>query len=151
MADAHYPPPRLPVPRGGVAAFLGTRFGSIIVVGVVIALLMALLSLPVVIPAGAFARDTAKRLGNIPPLPKVGPLAQRTTIYASNGSRLGMLADENRVVVPIKQIPKIVRDAVVAIEDDRFYEHRGIDLRGIARAAVEDIRSGAIEQGGSST
>jgi membrane peptidoglycan carboxypeptidase len=149
MADAHYPPPRLPVPRGGVAAFLGTRFGSIIVVGVVIALLMALLSLPVVIPAGAFARDTAKRLGNIPPLPKVGPLAQRTTIYASNGSRLGMLADENRVVVPIKQIPKIVRDAVVAIEDDRFYEHRGIDLRGIARAAVEDIRSGAIKQGGS--
>jgi membrane peptidoglycan carboxypeptidase len=149
MADAHFPPPRLPVPRGRFAAFLGTRFGSIIVVGVVIALLMALMSLPVVIPAGAFARDTAKRLGNIPPLPKVAPLAQRTTIYAANGKQLGVLADENRVVVPISQIPKKVRDAVVAIEDDRFYEHKGIDLRGIARAAVEDIRSGAIEQGGS--
>lgn len=149
MADAHFPPPRLPASRGRVAAFLGTRLGSIIVVGVVIALLMALMSLPVVIPAGAFARDTAKRLGNIPPLPKVGPLAQRTTIYAADGSKLGVLADENRVVVSIKQIPKIVRDAVVAIEDDRFYEHRGIDFRGIARAAVEDIRSGAIEQGGS--
>jgi membrane peptidoglycan carboxypeptidase len=149
MADAHYPPPRLPAPLGHAAKLLGTRFGSIIVVGVVMALLMALLALPVVIPAGALARDTAKRLGDIPPLPKVGPLAQRTTIYAANGSRLGFLADENRVVVPISQIPKVVRDAVVAIEDDRFYEHKGIDLRGIARAAVEDIRSGKIEQGGS--
>src|SRR6266536_786538 len=82
-------------------------------------------------------------------LPILGPLAQRTTIYASNGKQLGVLADENRVVVRINQIPKIVRDAVVAIEDDRFYEHKGIDFRGIARAAVEDIRSGAIEQGGS--
>jgi membrane peptidoglycan carboxypeptidase len=149
MADAHYPPPRLPAPMGRVVMLLGTRIGSIVVVGVVIALLMALLSLPIVIPAGALARDTAKRLGAIPPLPKVAPLAQRTTIYAANGSRLGFLADENRVVVPISQIPKVVKDAVVAIEDDRFYEHKGIDLRGIARAAVEDIRSKKIEQGGS--
>jgi membrane peptidoglycan carboxypeptidase len=120
-----------------------------VVIGVAIALLMALMSLPIVIPAGAFARDTAKRLGNIPPLPKVAPLAQRTTVYDANGKQLGVLADENRVIVHIKQIPKMVRDAVVAIEDDRFYEHKGIDFRGIARAAVEDIRSGAIEQGGS--
>jgi membrane peptidoglycan carboxypeptidase len=134
---------------GRVAALLGTRFGSIVVIGVAIALLMALLSLPVVIPAGALARDTAKRLGNIPPLPKVGPLAQTTTVYAANGTQLGTLADENRKVVSIRQIPKMVRDAVVAIEDDRFYEHKGIDFRGIARAAVEDIRSGDIEQGGS--
>jgi membrane peptidoglycan carboxypeptidase len=149
MADAHFPPPRLASPTGRVAALLGTRFGSIVVIGVALALLMALLSLPVVIPAGALARDTAKRLGNIPPLPKVGPLAQTTTIYAANGTQLGTLADENRKVVSIKQIPKMVRDAVIAIEDDRFYEHKGIDFRGIARAAVEDIRSGDIQQGGS--
>jgi membrane peptidoglycan carboxypeptidase len=149
MADAHFPPPRLASPMGRVAALLGTRFGSIVVIGVAIALLMALLSLPVVIPAGALARDTAKRLGNIPPLPKVGPLAQTTTVYAANGTQLGTLADENRKVVSIKQIPKMVRDAVIAIEDDRFYEHKGIDFRGIARAAVEDIRSGDIQQGGS--
>jgi membrane peptidoglycan carboxypeptidase len=149
MADAHFPPPRLPSPLGRVAALLGTRFGSIVVIGVATGLLLSLLALPVVIPAGALARDTAKRLGNIPPLPKVGKLAQTTTVYAANGSQLGTLADENRKVVSIKQIPKMVRDAVVAIEDDRFYEHKGIDFRGIARAAVEDIRSGDIEQGGS--
>jgi len=151
MADAHYPPPRFPTPRIrlGLAGLLGTRVGSIIVVGVVIALLLALMALPVVIPAGALARDTAKRLGNIPPLPKVGQLAQRTNIYAANGSRLATLFEENRLYVTIDQIPKTVRNAVVAIEDDRFYEHHGVDLRGIARAAVEDIRSGSIEQGGS--
>jgi len=149
MADAHYPTPRFPAPRYRLAGFLGSRIASIVVVGVATGLLLALMALPVVIPAGVLARDAAKRLGNIPPLPKVGPLAQRTNIYAADGSRLATLFEENRVYVPIGQIPKIVKDAVVAIEDDRFYEHHGVDFRGIARAAVEDIRSGAIEQGGS--
>jgi membrane peptidoglycan carboxypeptidase len=118
-------------------------------VGVVMALLLALTTLPVVVPAGALVRDTARRLGDVPPLPKVGPLAQRSNIYAANGSRLATLFDENRVYVPLKQIPKYLRDAVVAIEDDRFYEHSGVDFRGIARAAVADLKAGTIEQGGS--
>src|SRR6266511_2721504 len=157
MADAHYPNPRIPAPRGWrqlilslrLPAFLGTRVGGMIGVGVVMALLLALTTLPVVVPTGALVRDTAKRLGNVPPLPKVGPLAQRSNIYAANGRQLATLADENRAYVPLKQIPKVLRDAVVAIEDDRFYEHTGVDLRGIARAAVADLRAGSIEQGGS--
>jgi membrane peptidoglycan carboxypeptidase len=158
MADAHYPNPRIPAPQGwrpGVrgtrigAFLLGTRLGGIIGVGVVMALLLALTALPVVVPSGALVRDTAKRLGNFGPAPKPGTLAQRSNIYAANGARLATLFDENRAYVPLKQIPKFVRDAVVAIEDDRFYEHSGIDWRGIARAAVADLKAGSIEQGGS--
>jgi membrane peptidoglycan carboxypeptidase len=161
MADAHYPNPRIPAPprgwRPGVvgvgarfAALLGTRLGGMIGVGVVMALLLALTTLPLVVPTGALVRDTAKRLGNVPPLPKSGEqLALRSDIYAANGKRLDTLFDENRVYVPLRSIPKFVRDAVVAIEDDRFYEHTGVDFRGIARAAVADIRAGSIEQGGS--
>ena len=50
--------------------------------------------------------------------------------------------DENRKVVPLKDIPRRVRDAVIAIEDDRFFEHDSVDFRGIARAAVTDMRLG---------
>ena len=52
-------------------------------------------------------------------------------------------------MVRLKDIPKRVRNAVLAIEDDRFYQHDGVDFRGIARAAVTDLRSGRIAQGGS--
>jgi penicillin-binding protein 1A len=52
-------------------------------------------------------------------------------------------------VVGLKHIPRRVRDAVVAIEDDRFFQHDGVDFRGIARAAVADLRSGRYAQGGS--
>ncbi|HZD00609.1 MAG TPA: transglycosylase domain-containing protein [Actinomycetes bacterium] len=158
MADAHYPNPRIPAPRGGRrgvrntrvgALLLGTRLGGIIGVGVVMALLLALSALPVVVPSGALVRDTAKRLGDFGPAPKPGTLAQRSNIYAANGARLATLFDENRVYLPLKKIPKFVRDAVVAIEDDRFYEHSGIDWRGIARAAIADLKAGSIEQGGS--
>src|ERR687888_771844 len=160
MADAHYPNSRIPAPPRGwrpsfvgvgarFAALLGTRLGGMIGVGVVMALLLALTTLPLVVPTGALVRDTAKRLGNVPPLPKAGELALRSDIYAANGKRLDTLYDENRVYVPLRNIPKQVRDAVVAIEDDRFYEHSGVDFRGIARAAVADIKAGSIEQGGS--
>src|SRR5919198_3637145 len=157
MADAHYPNPRIPAPGGWrtgvvgarIVALLGTRVGGMIGVGVVMALLLALTALPVVVPTGALVRDTAKRLGDVPPLPKSGELALRSDIYAANGKRLDTLFDENRVYVPLRNIPKIVRDAVVAIEDDRFYEHSGVDFRGIAGAAVADIKAGSIEQGGS--
>jgi membrane peptidoglycan carboxypeptidase len=52
-------------------------------------------------------------------------------------------------VVSLKDIPHRVRKAVVAIEDDRFFQHDGVDFRGIARAAVADLRSGRYAQGGS--
>ena len=157
MADAQYPNPRIPTPGGWrpsvpglrLGALLGTRLGGMIGVGVAMALLLALTTLPVVVPAGTLVRDTAKRLGNFGPAPKPGTLAQRSNIYAANGTRLETLFDENRAYVHLKQIPKALRDAVVAIEDDRFYEHSGIDWHGIARAAVADLRAGSIEQGGS--
>src|SRR5206468_8782464 len=58
-------------------------------------------------------------------------------------------AGENRTVIPIGQIPLMVRNAVVAIEDERFYEHRGVDVKAIARAALEDAKQGRIAQGAS--
>jgi penicillin-binding protein 1A len=73
----------------------------------------------------------------------------KTTIYDARGIPLADLYAEKRIIVPIKDIPQHLKDAVVAIEDERFYSHSGIDLRGIARAVYRALRSGAITEGGS--
>lgn len=70
---------------------------------------------------------------------------QQTTVYASDGkTEIATLYDQNRVVVPLSQIAPIMRKAQVAIEDKRFYEHGGVDLRGIAAAVAGKVGGGAV-------
>lgn len=89
-------------------------------------------------------------------IPLLDPAAQRAqvdgVVYASNGrSVLAVLrGDESRVLLPnIGDISPIMRQAIVSVEDRRFYEHNGIDLRGIVRALWQDIRSQGVVEGGS--
>jgi len=72
-----------------------------------------------------------------------------TVIIARDGTRLARLYDKYKVYVPITQIPPVLREAVVAVEDERFYTHRGVDARGIMRAALANYRHEAITQGAS--
>lgn len=75
---------------------------------------------------------------------------RNTVVYAADGSVLAEWhGDENRTIVPLEQVPPHLRDAVVAIEDRRFYEHRGVDLQGLMRAAKTNAEQGEIRQGGS--
>ncbi|HTF58981.1 MAG TPA: transglycosylase domain-containing protein [Actinomycetes bacterium] len=131
---------------------MGGRLVLIVALITAVALVATVALLPLVVPAGGLARDTVDRLGDVPPLQKTLPdPAQRSVIYAADGKTplATLWLDENRKVVRLKDIPKRVRNAVVAIEDDRFFQHSGVDFRGIARAAVTDLRSGHIAQGGS--
>jgi penicillin-binding protein 1A len=88
-------------------------------------------------------------------IPNLDPAAQRTDIdtvvYASNGrSVLAVLrGEESRVLVGTEDIAPIMRQAIVSVEDKRFFEHDGIDMRGVLRALWADIRSQAIVEGGS--
>jgi penicillin-binding protein 1A len=73
-----------------------------------------------------------------------------SVVYAGNGSKLGLIAsDEARDPVSIKRIPKQLQLATVAIEDQRFYEHGGVDPEGILRAAVKNLEAGKTVEGGS--
>jgi penicillin-binding protein 1A len=77
-------------------------------------------------------------------------LAQTSRIYDSRGRLITTLhAEENRRPVPLSRIPESVRDAVVAIEDQRFWTHRGVDLKAMMRATYVNLSTGGIEQGGS--
>ncbi|HWI72070.1 MAG TPA: transglycosylase domain-containing protein, partial [Baekduia sp.] len=73
-----------------------------------------------------------------------------SVIYAADGSRLGFISsDVLRTPVTGGQIPQVVRDATVAIEDRRFFEHKGVDFEGVIRAALKNLESKDDVQGGS--
>jgi len=77
-------------------------------------------------------------------------LAQSSKIYDGDGRLLTTLHGvENRTVVPLARISKVAKDAVVAIEDERFYEHGGVDVRAVLRALIANITSRDVREGGS--
>lgn len=78
------------------------------------------------------------------------PLAQTSFLYASDGSLITPLhATEDRVVLRRGEMPGFLRDATVAIEDRRFFQHHGVDPEAIARAAWMNLTSGEVVEGGS--
>ncbi|HWT23917.1 MAG TPA: transglycosylase domain-containing protein [Solirubrobacteraceae bacterium] len=87
-----------------------------------------------------------------PPLASIDPkpIGQNTRVYAADGSSLGFIqADELRLPVRGDQIPQVLKDATVAIEDERFYQHKGVDYEGVIRAAITNVASRRTVQGGS--
>ncbi len=77
------------------------------------------------------------------------PPSQATRIYAANGELIASLYRENRAYVRLSEIPAVLQQAVIAIEDERFYQHRGVDVRGILRAAWRNLTRQSVVEGGS--
>jgi len=83
-------------------------------------------------------------------LPAAPPPIQTTYLYDRDGNLVTTLhAEVNRTLIPLSDMPRSVRKAVVAVEDAQFYEHPGFDVVGIARAAWNDLIAGEAVQGGS--
>jgi penicillin-binding protein 1A len=75
--------------------------------------------------------------------------AAPSRILDAKGRLITTIGEENRENVPLSRIPLAMQQATVAIEDSRFWSHRGVDVRGIVRAAEANARAGAVEEGGS--
>lgn len=89
---------------------------------------------------------------DLPDIKDFSPIVNALTskIYASDGKMIGTLhGEQNRELVAFKQIPKNLINAVVSIEDERFYEHKGIDFEAIFRSLLINLKSGKVAQGGS--
>jgi penicillin-binding protein 1A len=90
--------------------------------------------------------QSAPAIGTLRPILTDGS----SQVFAADGTRLGYIqSDELRSPVSWGEIPTDLKNATVAIEDQRFYQNDGIDITGIFRAAIKDITSGAVVQGGS--
>jgi penicillin-binding protein 1A len=115
---------------------------------------LAWLAAAVLAVAGAICALVAVALAvAYPNLPSIDSLTEYRPklplkVYSSDGVLLGEFGEERRSFTPIAQVPKVMRDAVLAIEDARFYDHSGVDVVGIARAALAQL-SEARSQGAS--
>jgi len=120
------------------------------VITILTATFLALLSIPGVAIVAHAVGDVAHKfdapLGPVS-LPKAD---QRSVVLSKDGKVLATLAGaENRVVVSLKRIPLSVQQAVIAIEDAKFYEHHGVDPAGLLRALLFNVKSGGAYEGGS--
>jgi penicillin-binding protein 1A len=86
-----------------------------------------------------FYRAVLQNMPDIAQLEEYAP-GKITYIYAEDGSTIGEYAQEKRVEVTYDQIPQVLKDAIIATEDPRFFEHKGIDFRGVLRAIKEDLK-----------
>ncbi|MFS0555475.1 PBP1A family penicillin-binding protein [Brevibacillus sp. 179-C9.3 HS] len=76
--------------------------------------------------------------------------AEPTVIYDKNGQEMtSLIRQKNRIYKPINEMPKILINAFLAVEDKRFYEHKGVDMIRIGGAIVNDIKKGSLAEGGS--
>ncbi|WP_327635630.1 penicillin-binding protein [Kribbella sp. NBC_00482] len=103
--------------------------------------------------AGLAGVTTAKAHETVQFLPQdlqTAPLAQKSIIQAADGKVIATLYQQNRTPVALKAISPVMLKAIVAIEDDRFYEHGALDFKGTMRALLRNQSSGGVSQGGSS-
>jgi penicillin-binding protein 1A len=87
-----------------------------------------------------------------PPIEELQPVdvGENSIVFAADGTKLGYIqSDTARTPVPLERIPKELQEATVAIEDARFYEHHGVDVEGVVRAAFSNLEAGEIKEGGS--
>jgi penicillin-binding protein 1A len=116
---------------------------ALIVVG---ALALVLIALPAGGAGGAAVMCANEDLDQLRPV----EIGQNSFVYAVDNSLLGSIpAERNRQPVPAKKISKWMPAATVAIEDRRFYDHNGVDVEGIARAALKNLSEQRVVEGGS--
>jgi penicillin-binding protein 1A len=82
-------------------------------------------------------------------LPTLPPAKQATIFYDVNQKELSKIYVENRVDIPYDKIPELMKKAIVDVEDERFFEHSGVDFKSIARAIVVDVLKRDVQQGAS--
>ena len=70
-------------------------------------------------------------------------------VYSAEGALLSEFGEERRALVKISEVPEVMKQAILAAEDDRFYEHGGVDYVGVLRAAISNFTSGGARQGAS--
>ncbi len=102
---------------------------------------MAGVGIPAAGVAASGTKSGIKVFNSLPATLSEKPLAQSSTMLAADGSVIAKFYWENRIEEPLSKISKTVQDATVATEDYRFFQHGGVDLQGIARAAVHDVLS----------
>jgi membrane peptidoglycan carboxypeptidase len=123
---------------------------SLLVCGLLAGVVVAAAAFPVVAMSGLVAKAGADSFDKLPTALTVQQSPQITYVYASDGkTQIATFYDENRRDVPLADVSLVMQQAMVAAEDTRFYEHHGVDIKGVARAFVANQQAGGTSQGAS--
>ncbi|WP_103529619.1 transglycosylase domain-containing protein [Streptomyces sp. SM12] len=128
---------------GGLgAAQQGAKFVG---VSVLAGAVLAGIALPAVGAIGLAAKGTVEGFDELPADLTRPPLSQKTVVLDADGGKIADIYARNRTVVPLDEIAPVMQEALIAIEDARFYEHGAIDVRGVARALNSNLDSGTTQ------
>src|SRR6266542_3619183 len=136
----------LPYLRGVTAG----KVAPLVRAGLIAGLVIAGLAYPLVALAGIGLKAGAGAFDGLPEDLTVVPNAQTTYLYANDGKTLlTTFYEEYRKQTKIADMSPYITEAIVASEDSRFYEHHGVDAKGVARAFVANQQAGGVSQGAS--
>ena len=123
---------------------------SLLVCGLLAGIVVAAAGFPIVAMTGLVAKAGADSFDKLPSALTVQQSPQISYVYASDGKTLlSTFYDENRLDVKLSDVAPVMQEAIVASEDTRFYEHHGVDAKGVARAFVANQSAGDTTQGAS--
>jgi membrane peptidoglycan carboxypeptidase len=120
--------------------------GKLLLVGLIGGVLVAVAALPAAAVATFTINHTTMAYDELPDVLRNPSISQASYLYANDGKTLiTTFYDENRRDITLDEVPKALQDAVIAAEDSRFYEHHGVDLWGLIRAAVANSSSERVQ------
>ena len=123
------------------AAALGLFVGTSALAGVVVAAMV----LPAAASAGASAKAAVTAYDSLPAEITAPPLPLKSSVRAADGTEIAVVYSQNRVEVSLNAIATDMQHAIIAIEDSRFYDHNGVDLKGTVRAAANNAAGEEVQ------
>jgi membrane peptidoglycan carboxypeptidase len=127
-------------------AHVASLLSAFVAASLVTGTLAAGLVIPAVGATGVITRSGVDYFNNLPADLSTPPLAEQSTMYAADGRTvIARFYDENRVNVPLSKIAPVMRQAIIAIEDSRFYSHGGVDPKGVIRAMLNNSMKGDVQ------
>jgi len=127
-----------------------SHLGVMLLVSAVLGVVVSGLAIPFAGVLGFAARNVSESIDELPQELETELLPQRTEILDRNGDQIATIYDQNRVIVPLRQISRIMVKSMVSIEDYRYYQHGALDVRGTLRALFTNQAANGVVQGGSS-
>ena len=149
------PSPRPTTPSSGSNSGLTyssvtSQVGVLIVLSALMGVLVAGLVIPFAGVLGMGTKAVSKSMKNFPIKIANEPLSERSRVLDAQGHVIATFYDQNRVNVPLSKIAPVMQQAIVAIEDARFYQHGALDVKGTIRAFITNQANDGVTQGGSS-
>ncbi|WP_333732539.1 transglycosylase domain-containing protein [Streptomyces sp. IBSBF 3010] len=139
----------MPKKRSGGGLTTTQQAAKFLGVAALSGVVLAGIALPAAGALGLAAKGTVDGFDEIPANLKTPPLSQRTKILDSKGGLIATVYSRDRTVVPLTSISPYMQNAIIAIEDARFYEHGAVDLKGILRALNRNVQTGGTAEGAS--